>query len=129
MKRSRARALRAKIEAIAAEWDDGTALDFTEFFPQWVFPHAYSMGDRVRDEGTLYKCVQAHNAQSDWKPSITPNLWAVVSVDDWPEWKQPAGAHDAYSKGAQVSHNGKHWVSDIDANIYEPGVFGWHEAE
>ena len=37
------------------------------------------------------------------------------------------GSTDAYPMGAKVSHNGKHWVSDYDANIWEPGVFGWHE--
>lgn len=30
-------------------------------------------------------------------------------------------------KGDKVSHNGKHWQSDIDANVYEPGVYGWSE--
>ena len=34
---------------------------------------------------------------------------------------------DAYPKGAKVSHNGKHWISDLDANVWEPGVYGWTE--
>ena len=54
---------------------------------------------------------------------------AVTSdpADKWPEWSQPLGAHDAYSKGDQVSHNGKHWISTADANVWEPGVYGWEE--
>jgi hypothetical protein len=28
----------------------------------------------------------------------------------------------------KVSHNDKHWVSDYDNNVWEPGVFGWTEA-
>lgn len=43
---------------------------------------------------------------------------------DWPEWVQPTGAHDAYAKGSQVTHNGEKYVSKIDANVWEPGVFG-----
>ena len=43
---------------------------------------------------------------------------------DWPEWVQPTGAHDAYSKGSQVTHNGERYVSQIDANVWEPGMFG-----
>ena len=39
------------------------------------------------------------------------------------------GAHDAYPQGAKVSHQGKHWVSEIDANNYEPGVYGWAEQQ
>lgn len=33
-----------------------------------------------------------------------------------------------YSKGAKVSHNSKHWVSTADANVWEPGVYGWEES-
>jgi hypothetical protein len=29
--------------------------------------------------------------------------------------------------GAKVSHNGKHWISDVDNNVWEPGVYGWSE--
>lgn len=125
MIRQRARAIRAKIENVAKGWDDVTALEFPECYPNWIYPHFYEMGDRVRDDGILYKCVQAHSSQSDWEPAITPNLWTRVSVEEWPEWVQPIGASDAYEKGAKVSHNGSHWISDIDANVYEPGVFGW----
>ena len=42
-------------------------------------------------------------------------------------WGKPLGAHDAYPQGAKVSHRGKHWVSEIDANTYEPGVYGWEQ--
>ena len=43
---------------------------------------------------------------------------------DWPDWVQPTGAHDAYAKGSQVTHYGEKYVSQIDANVWEPGVFG-----
>ena len=41
----------------------------------------------------------------------------------------PAGAADAYPKGAHVSHAGYHWESAIDANVWEPGVYGWDIVE
>lgn len=44
-------------------------------------------------------------------------------------WKQPEGAHDAYKKGAEVSHKGDEWTSDVDGNVWEPGVFGWTKKE
>lgn len=43
---------------------------------------------------------------------------------DWPEWVRPTGAHDAYAKGSQVTHNGERYVSKINANVWEPGVLG-----
>lgn len=124
----RAKVIRQQIELMAEDLTDETALDYKELYPLWLTDHAYSIGDRVRYSETLYKCVQAHTSQSDWTPDITPALWMVVSIDEWPEWRQPTGAQDAYSFGDKVSHNGKHWVSDYDNNVWEPGVFGWSEA-
>ena len=44
--------------------------------------------------------------------------------EEWPKWAQPIGAHDAYTAGAKVSHSEKKWTSDLDNNVWEPGVYG-----
>lgn len=44
-----------------------------------------------------------------------------------PIWTQPLGATDAYMKGDTVSYDGKIWVSDVDNNVWQPGVYGWTE--
>lgn len=124
----RAITIRAQIEHMAGNLSDETALDYAELYPQWLTGRSYIIGDRVRDEDVLYKCVQSHTSQSDWQPHLTPALWVVVSIEEWPEWRQPTGAQDAYSFGDKVSHNGKHWISDYDNNVWEPGAFGWSEA-
>lgn len=121
----RARTLRQAIEQLADTLDDDKALDYTELFPDWKDGHSYAVGDRVRHDETLYKCVQAHTSQSDWTPDVTPALWVVVSTEEFPEWVQPTGAHDAYKLGDKVSHNGEHWESQVDNNVWEPGVYGW----
>ena len=91
---------------------------------------AYTVGQIRRYQGTLYKCVQAHTSQADWTPTAASSLWSKTNdpAEEWPEWSKPVGAHDAYSKGAKVSHNSKHWVSTADANVWEPGVYGWEES-
>lgn len=91
---------------------------------------AYVKGDIRQYDGLLYRCIQAHTSQSDWTPSAAVSLWTRIAdpTQEWPEWIQPAGAHDAYVKGAKVSHNGKHWISTADANVWEPGAYGWEEA-
>lgn len=124
----KAKALRKKIESMSAELTDADALDVPELFPKWSIKE-YAVGDRVRYGETLYKCLQSHTAQSDWTPDTAVSLW--VRVDDpsieFPEWVQPVGAQDAYAKGSKVSHKEKHWISDYDSNVWEPGVFGWSE--
>ena len=125
MKRAEAIRWRRKIEHAASMLTDEDALESVELFPPWRTATAYAEGDRIQDESVLYRCVQAHTSQDDWRPAVTPALWVVVSVDEWPEWVQPTGAHDAYNTGDKVSHNEKRWVSTMDANIWEPGVAGW----
>ena len=126
MTRGKAKLLRNLIEQLAITLDDATALIGIELFPTWGLI-SYSIGDRVQYNGTLYKCIQAHTAQSDWTPDATPALWVVVTVEEWPEWVQPTGAQDAYAKDSKVTHNGKKWISSYDANVWEPGVYGWEE--
>lgn len=125
MTRAEAMTYRGKIEAAASTMTDEDALSAVELFPAWVTGNAYAVNDRVRYDGTLYKCIQAHTSQADWMPSATPALWKVVSVDEYPEWVQPTGAHDSYNKGDKVTYNGKHYVCTSNANVYAPDVYGW----
>lgn len=129
---SRAMSLRPIIEkAAAVGLDDQEALEAVELFAAWSSESRdYQAGDRVRYGGTLYKCLQAHISQEAWTPTAAPSLW--VRVDDpgeeWPEWIQPTGATEAYARGAKVSHDSKHWISNTENNVWEPGVYGWDEA-
>lgn len=125
MTRAEAIAYRNKIETAASTMTDATALTAVELFPVWEAGKAYAVGDRVQYNDTLYKCIQAHTSQSDWTPDATPALWKTVSVDEYPEWVQPTGAHDAYNIGDKVTYNGQHYVCTSNANVYAPDVYGW----
>lgn len=125
MTREKAKQLRKLIEQLAVTLSNETALTGVELFLMWGIDIDYAVDDRVQHEGTLYKCVQAHTSQENWTPDATPALWVIVTVEEWPEWVQPAGSHDAYAKDAKVTHNGEKWISSYDANIWEPGVYGW----
>ena len=125
MTRAKAKQLRQLIEQLAVTLDDEAALTGVELFPAWVVGKAYAVNDRAQYNGTLYKCIQAHTSQSDWMPSATPALWKTVSLDEYPEWVQPTGAHDAYNIGDKVAYNGQHYVCTSNANVYAPDVYGW----
>lgn len=114
--------------------DTVTASEHADLFTPWAYPIAYTVGQLRRHNGVLYKCVQEHTSQADWTPDTAVSLWSVAAdpAEEWPAWSQPVGAHDAYAKGAKVSHNGKHWTSNVDSNVWEPGTAGtenlWTEA-
>lgn len=119
------------IQKGAQTLDDAEALAIKTVYPKWSASGTYSVGDKVLYYGTLYKCLQGHTAQKDWSPTKAPSLWAKVLIPDptvIPAWEQPDSTNP-YMKGDKVTHNGKTWVSDIDNNVWEPGVYGWSETD
>ena len=90
------------------------------------------------DDGFVYRSItgtQERPTELLYHPKDVPAL--LVKVEDeggeeipseeYPEWVQPTGAHDAYAQGAKVTHNGKKWTSNVENNVWEPGVYGWTE--
>lgn len=123
------RKIRELIRKAAESLTDADALEGVELFEPWEADHAYSVDQRIRYGDKLYRVVQAHTSQADWTPDVTPALYTEVAnpAEEWPEWRQPTGAQDAYNEGDKVSHNGGHWISTTDGNVWEPGVYGWIE--
>lgn len=127
--RTKALKLRELIEKSSASLSDKDALDGVELFPHWEDGVGYVIGDRVCYDGILYKVLQNHTSHLAYTPDITVSLYAVVLIPDpevIPDWVQPESTNP-YMKGDKVRHNGKVWVSDIDYNVFEPGVAGWSE--
>lgn len=130
----RARKLRKKTEELAkANLSEEEALDYPELFPRWSEGKEYKAGERVRGaDGILYKVLQSHSAQADWRPDEAPSLFAKILVekdddtgkqDEIKEWEQPDSTNP-YSKGDRVLHGGKTYESSIDNNVWEPGTPG-----
>lgn len=96
--------------------------------PTWKVGIAVAVGQVYQyTDKNLYQVIQSHTTQADWPPPIVHSLFKRFyepTDDPWP-WVQPEGAHDAYPLGAKVTHNGSTWQSDINANVWEPGVYGW----
>lgn len=127
----RARFLRKIIEGLSAAMADENALDAKELFPSWEDGKDYLIGDRVRYNDILYKCLIGHISQPDWTPDNSVSLWTRVLIPDpevIPEWVQPDSTNP-YMIGDKVTHNGKTWISTIDNNVWEPGVYGWEEID
>lgn len=125
-----AKAIRAATQEMGRTAADDVALSCPALFDEWKAGTDYVTGDIRKRNSNLYRCLQNHTSQGDWTPEAAVSLWVQIAdpAIEWPDWVQPTGAHDAYSKDAKVSHSGKHWTSDVDANTWEPGVYGWTEA-
>lgn len=103
-----------------------------------VFP-AYEIGKKYKakdvfsygvngvEDPQLYQVLQEHISSETWPPDASPSLYKAIGVTEegYPEWVQPVGTTDAYNTGDIVSYKGTLYKSTVDANVWEPGVYGW----
>ena len=121
--------LRRHVETAAQSLNDADALDAKELYPVWAEGIDYKAGKRIRYNSVLYRVLQDHTSQASWTPDAAPSLFARVLIPDpevIPEWVQPDSTNP-YMRGDKVTYNGKTWESEIDNNVWAPGVYGWHE--
>lgn len=125
-----AQKMRADIDSAAALLTDEQAATVPGIYYPWSGAGIlYAEDDRRTYNGVLYRCITGHTSQPGWNPADSTGLWTKVLIPDpsvIPEWEQPDSTNP-YSKGDKVKHNGKTWTSDIDGNVWEPGVYGWTE--
>ena len=129
MRKEEALRLRSVIEQSVASLADEAALKGVTLFPEWVSGKEYTIGERFKYDGVLYKVLLNHTAQTDWRPDEAASLYARVLIADpeiIPEWEQPESTN-GYAKGDKVKHNDKTWMSTVDNNVWEPGAYGWEE--
>lgn len=117
----------------SANLPDDQAMEVADLYPEWVAMKAYAVDEIVKygvnadGETQLYKVIQVHTSQEDWKPDVTASLYKAIGfTDDGVSiWTQPLGSHDAYAKGDVVSFEDQLWISTVDGNVWQPGVYGW----
>lgn len=68
--------VRQQINTIAV--DDNTALRMVEFYPEWSAGQAYTAGYKAHRGGKLWRCLQAHTAQTGWEPENAASLWTEI---------------------------------------------------
>ena len=130
MTRQEAQAFVESIVKLRESATDEQALESIPIYPSWQENKSFTSGERVRYNDVLYKVLQDHTSQADWTPDVAVSLFAKVLIEDpdiISEWVQPDSTNP-YQTGDKVTHNGKTWVSNVDNNVWEPGVYGWEEA-
>ena len=118
----------------------------------------YAMGELTEDEmEQLLEQAQANakpddsyapladrvKAIEEWETTVEERLSKLESdsptepgelkepADEWPEYKQPTGAHDAYHVGDKITYNGKHYTCTYDGCVWTPDEYpqGWKLVE
>lgn len=130
------KALQMFVGTLDVETQLDKMLEIPSVFPAYEVGKAYktkevfSYGVNSVGDPQLYQVLQDHTSAEQWPPDTATSLYKAIGItpEGYPEWVQPLGATDAYSKGDTVSYGGKTWVSDVDNNVWQPGVYGWTEA-
>jgi len=112
-------------ETLEPPWEkEGMTKD--QYLIRWRSGQVYAVGEVVFHQGEYYEVTQAHTSQAGWEPPQAPALFTVHTPEgEVSAWVQPEGSHDAYALGDMVTHNGQTWQSTAEANVWEPGEYGW----
>lgn len=129
--------IRKVLQMYAQTLTDEQAMEIATVYPAYEVGRAYTADELltygINDVGApqLYRVVQAHTSQEDWKPDSTPTLYTAIGLNPqgYPVWSRPTGAHDAYNTGDIVDYNGTLYKSLIDGNVWSPEEYpaGWEE--
>lgn len=126
-----------RISVQAASLDDDVAMEVADLYEPWKKDTRYKMdkilkyGVNEEGETQLYRVIQEHISEEQNTPDKVPALYKKIGFEDdgTAIWTQPLGATDAYQKNDVVSHKGQKWISTVDNNVWEPGVYGWEVYE
>lgn len=52
-----------------------------------------------------------------------------IKTEEYSEYVQPTGAHDAYKIGDKITYNGKKYICKLDGCVWAPDIYpaGWQE--
>ncbi len=91
----------------------------------------YNVEAKISDEEreSLYALARQHaRPQYNYDAEIEA-IWAANRElqqepgDEWPQFVQPTGAHDAYSVGDRVTFNGVRYVCKMANCVWSPAVY------
>lgn len=122
-------ASRLYVRMNAVTLSDDDALSVSMLFDTWDETDRFLKDYIYQYKDDIYRCLQDHEKQATWTPDQAHSLFVRVRPEgEIQEWEpvQP-GINEPYKKGDRVTHKGKTWVSDINNNIWEPGIYGWSE--
>ena len=90
---------------------DEQALAVQAIYPSWNGASVdYAEGYKVRHNGTLYKCLQAHKSQAGWEPGVAPSLWAAIAGEQAGMMDSPIQVPDDVATSGMEYEYGKYYM-------------------
>lgn len=98
----------------------------------------YNVEAKISDEEreSLYALARQHTRPQYNYDTEIEAIWAAIRElqqaqegggaepdDEWPQFVQPTGAHDAYSVGDKVTFNGARYVCKMANCVWSPAVY------
>lgn len=127
-----AKAIRNSMNTVTANLTDEEAIAVMDLYLPWKVGETYKADDVRRDEGKLFRCLQDHTSQADWKPSLVPALWVEIAAPgEYREIKDGMLSTEAFAKDEIGWYQTKDnlWKSLIDNNVWTPDAYpaGWEK--
>ena len=120
-------------DALLAGVDDEVALTMACLYREWEVGATFKRWERFRYKDGFFKALHDCTGEEDKKPDETPSLYSVISdpAEEWPEFRQPTGAHDVYNTGDKVTFKGEHYTCQRDNVAHSPEALpdAWEKAE
>lgn len=72
-------------------------------------------------------CIELDNIKS--RLNTLEGTEEPTEPEEYPEYKEPTGQHDAYNTGDKITYNGKKYVCKMDGCVWNPDIYqaGWEE--
>lgn len=133
------KALEYFVTTLDIETEEDKILEIPSMFPKYKVGVNYKVkdifayGENSVGDVQLYQVLSDHTSSAEWTPDTAVSLYKAIGISEngIPTWVQPLGASDAYNTGDEVMHNGIHYRSIIDGNVWAPDAYpqGWEVVE
>ena len=122
-------AVKKMLSTGAEQLSDEDALEVAAVFPTWAskIGKVVPAGERLWDDSKLWKVLQPHTVQEDWRPANTPSLFVEVSIAEIREITDQIPAENPFMKDEKGRWKGEVYVSLKDNNVWTPDAYpaGW----
>ena len=115
-------AVKRMLSSAVEDLTDEEALEIASLYPTWhsMIGKEVATGQRLWDDGKLWKVLQPHTVQENWRPEDSSSLYVEVTIEEWPEIPEYISAESAWMAGQKGTWKGEHYICNMDNCVWNP---------